>query len=70
MLSDSQNDQIIRDQLKDVLKALQSKLPPELRDKFDLDEGAVDALLESYLIDGSEDVLARVQVDGGEVDAD
>ena len=70
MLSDGQNDQVIRDQLKDVLKALQSKLPPELRDKFEPDEDAVDALLENYLIDGSEDVLARVQVDGGEIDAD
>ena len=70
MLSDSQISPVINDQLRTVLAALQSKLPPELRDKFGPDEDAVDALLESYLINGSEDVLARVQVDGGDIDAD
>jgi exonuclease SbcD len=70
MQSDNQISPTVDNQLRSILLALQSKLPPELRDKFGSDDQAIDALLESYLIEGSEDVLARLQASRGEADAD
>ena len=66
MQSDGQNSQLINDQLRSMLAALQSKLPPELRDQFGLEEKTTNTLIEGYLSDGQEDVLARLQVSESE----
>ncbi len=66
MLSDGQNSPVINDQLRSILAALQSKLPPELRDQFGSDEKSIGILLEGYLSDGQEDVLARMQISESE----
>ena len=66
MRSDGQNSSMIDDQLRGILVALQSKLPPELRDQFGSDENSIDSLLKSYSSDGQEDVLARLQSDESE----
>lgn len=70
MQLNDQHSRIVRDQLKIVLTALQQKMPPELRDKFGADDKAVNILLEGYTSEGGKDVLARLQDDGGDVDAD
>ena len=66
MQSDGQSSPVINDQLRSILAALQSKLPPELREQFGSDEKSIDFLLEGYLSDGQEDVLARLQVSESE----
>lgn len=57
-----QSRQMVESQLKELLVSLRSKLPPEIRDQFDGDDGAVDALLEGYINEGSKDVLAQLQI--------
>lgn len=56
------NDQLDRsnaiEQTRILLQDLQTKLPHELRDRFDSDDTH---LLERYLTEGSEDVLARLE---------
>lgn len=66
MQSTDQNTAIKDDQLRNILAALQSKLPPELRDQFGSDEETTDILLKGYLENGQEDVLARLQISESE----
>ncbi len=50
------------DQIRESLKALQQKLPPELRDTFGKDDAATEVLLKDYIREGNKDVLARLQI--------
>ena len=49
---------------KELLEDLQRKLPPKLRDRFEVGPEQHDSLIEDYLRDGAEDVLARLAVAG------
>jgi len=49
------------EQTRAMLKDLQSKLPPELRDRFEADDDDAADLVDRYLNDGAEDVLARLE---------
>lgn len=48
-------------QTQSLLGDLIGKLPPELRDRFDGDAVDTDGLIERYLSEGAEDVLARLE---------
>ena len=47
---------------KELLEDLQRKLPPKLRDRFEARPEQDDRLIEDYLREGAEDVLARLAV--------
>ena len=49
---------------KELLEDLQSKLPPRLRDRFEIGPEQNDCLIEDYLREGAEEVLARLAVAG------
>ena len=49
---------------KDLLADLQKKLPPKMRDRFDVGPEHDDRLIEDYLREGAEDVLVRLAVTG------
>ena len=47
---------------KELLEDLQRKLPPKLRDRFEVGLEQHDGLIEDYLREGAEDVVARLAV--------
>lgn len=61
MQSDALDRSTAAEQTRATLKDLQSKLPPELRDKFECDDDDADGLVDRYLNEGAEDVLARLE---------
>lgn len=63
LMHDGQIDRtVLANRTADLLDALQKRLPPVLRDKF---EGGEDgALIKKYMEEGSEDVLSRLTLPG------
>lgn len=61
MQSDALDRSTATEQTLAMLKDLQSRLPPELRDRFECDEDDADGLVDRYLNEGAEDVLARLE---------
>ncbi|AXS41005.1 DNA repair exonuclease [Breoghania sp. L-A4] len=66
MLGEGLDRTAARGAAMDLMLELQKKLPPELRDAFGVDDADRARLVEGYLDEGAEDVLARL--DAGEAD--
>ena len=57
----------VREAIRDLVKELRDDLPPEARGFSGDDEAAFDALIDRLLVEGSEDMLARLKPEASEI---